>query len=105
MGSGELNLVLCGNLEGWDGVGGGRKVQEGGNTHTHTHTHTHTYVYIYIHTQTLRANSHCMAETNNIVKQLFSIYLFYFFAYSQFYSQSPRVLSYQNKFIFVLEKV
>ena len=29
MGSGELNMVLCGNLEGWDGVGGGRKVQEG----------------------------------------------------------------------------
>ena len=43
----ELNLVLCDNLEGWDGVGGGREVQEGGG--------------IYI----LMADSHCcMAETN-----------------------------------------
>ena len=23
--------MLCDNLEGWDGVGGGRKVQEGGD--------------------------------------------------------------------------
>ena len=28
----ELNSVLCDNLEGWDGVGGGREVQEGGDT-------------------------------------------------------------------------
>ena len=28
---GSSNLVLCGNLEGWDGVGGGRKAQEGGD--------------------------------------------------------------------------
>ena len=27
----ELNLVLCDNLEGWDGVGGGGEVQEGGD--------------------------------------------------------------------------
>ena len=27
----ELNLVLCDNLEGWDGVGGGREVQERGD--------------------------------------------------------------------------
>ena len=25
----ELNPVLCDNLEGWDGVGDGREVQEG----------------------------------------------------------------------------
>ena len=25
-------LVLCDNLEGWDGVGGGRAAQEGGDT-------------------------------------------------------------------------
>ena len=25
------SLVLCDNLEGWDGVGGGREVQEGGD--------------------------------------------------------------------------
>ena len=27
----KLSLVLCDNLEGWDGVGGGREVQEGGD--------------------------------------------------------------------------
>ena len=27
----ELKLVLCDNLEEWDGVGVGREVQEGGN--------------------------------------------------------------------------
>ena len=27
----ELNPVLCDNLEGWDGVGDGREVQEGGD--------------------------------------------------------------------------
>ena len=27
----ELNPVLCDNLEGWDGVGIGREVQEGGD--------------------------------------------------------------------------
>ena len=27
----ELKLVLCDNLERWDGVEGGREVQEGGN--------------------------------------------------------------------------
>ena len=25
----EFNSVLCANLEGWDGVGDGREVQEG----------------------------------------------------------------------------
>ena len=40
---------------------GGRETQEGGDVYTHTHTHTHTCM----------AASHCcMAETNNIVKQL-----------------------------------
>ena len=29
-GVGSSNPVLCDNLEGWDGVGGGREVQEGG---------------------------------------------------------------------------
>ena len=29
-GAGSSNPVLCDNLEGWDGVGGGREVQEGG---------------------------------------------------------------------------
>ena len=29
--SGNSNPVLCDVLEGWDGVGGGREVQEGGN--------------------------------------------------------------------------
>ena len=27
----ELRLLLCDDLEGWDQVGGGREVQEGGN--------------------------------------------------------------------------
>ena len=27
----ELNPVLCDNLEGWDGVGGGTEIQEGGD--------------------------------------------------------------------------
>ena len=29
--AGSSNQVLCDNLEGWDGVGGRREVQEGGN--------------------------------------------------------------------------
>ena len=29
-----------GELEGWEGLRGGGKVQEGGEIHTHTHTHT-----------------------------------------------------------------
>ena len=29
-----VHLVLCDNLEGWDGVAGGREVQEGGDTCT-----------------------------------------------------------------------
>ena len=31
--SGSSNLVLCDNLDGWDGVGGGRDVQEGWDIH------------------------------------------------------------------------
>ena len=27
----ELSLVLCDNLDGWDGVGDGREVQKGGD--------------------------------------------------------------------------
>ena len=30
--TGSSNLVLCGNLEGRDGVGSGREVPEGGDT-------------------------------------------------------------------------
>ena len=33
----DPNLVLCNNLEGWDGVGGGREVTEGGE-----------YVYLWL---------------------------------------------------------
>ena len=29
--AGSSNLVLCDNLEGWDGEGGEREVQEGGD--------------------------------------------------------------------------
>ena len=32
---GELKPGLCNNLEGWEGVGGGRKVQEGGDMYTY----------------------------------------------------------------------
>ena len=28
----KLSLGLCEDLKGWDGVGGGREVQEGGDT-------------------------------------------------------------------------
>ena len=31
---GSSDPVLCDNLEGWDGVGGGREVQEGGDIGT-----------------------------------------------------------------------
>ena len=31
----ELKPGLCYNLEGWDGVGGGGKVQEGGDMYTY----------------------------------------------------------------------
>ena len=27
--------MLCDNLEGWDGAGGGKEVQEGGDMYTH----------------------------------------------------------------------
>ena len=32
--TGSSNLVLCDNLEGWDGMGGGRAIQEEGDTYT-----------------------------------------------------------------------
>ena len=31
METGKANQMLCDNLEGWDEVGGGREVQEGGD--------------------------------------------------------------------------
>ena len=44
-----LNPVLCDNLEMWDGVGGGRQFQEGGDLYVHIYIHTyiHTYMHIY----------------------------------------------------------
>ena len=48
--------MLCGDLDGWDGVGwGGREIQEGGDIGTH-----------------IADSLRCTAETNNIVKQLYS---------------------------------
>ena len=44
--------MLCGNLEGWDGVGSEREVQEGGDICT------------------LVADSCCMAETNTYCKAI-----------------------------------
>ena len=41
--AGSSNLALCANVEEWNGVGGGKEVQEGGNMYTHVYTH------IYIH--------------------------------------------------------
>jgi len=29
--AGSSNLVLCDNLEGWEGMGGGREASEGGD--------------------------------------------------------------------------
>ena len=46
--------MLCDNLEGWDGVGGGRELQEGGN------------MYIGKVDSCYGRNQH------NIIKQLFS---------------------------------
>ena len=46
----ELNPVLCDNLEGWGGEGGGTEVQEGGNKCIP------------------KADSHwCVAETNTML--------------------------------------
>ena len=42
--------MLCDDLEGWDGGGGGWKAQEG--------------IYIDIYIYTLMADSCCMAKTN-----------------------------------------
>ena len=48
--------MLCGDLDGWDGEGGRREVQEGGGTCIH-----------------IADSLHCPAETNTkIVKQLYS---------------------------------
>ena len=33
--AGSTNLALCENPKGWDGVGGGSEVQEGGDMYTH----------------------------------------------------------------------
>ena len=49
------DAMLCDNLEGWDGVGAGREVEEGRD--------------ICI---PMADSCWCMAETNNIVKQLSS---------------------------------
>ena len=46
--------MLCGDLDGWDG-GGGREVQEGGDVCIH-----------------IADSLCCTAETNTIVKQLYS---------------------------------
>ena len=46
--------MLCDNLEGWDGVGGGRELQEGGN--------------MYID----KVDSCYGRNQHNIIKQLFS---------------------------------
>ena len=46
--------MLCDDLDGWDGGGGGRKVQEGGDIGIN-----------------MVDSLHCTAETN-IVKQLYS---------------------------------
>ena len=40
--AGSTNPVLCDNLDRWDGVGGGRQVQEGGGIYIYI------YIYIYI---------------------------------------------------------
>ena len=55
--SGHLlcDAMLCDNLEGWDGVGAGREVEEGRDICIPT-----------------ADSCWCMAETNNIVKQLSS---------------------------------
>ena len=47
--------MLCDDLDGWDGVGDEREVQEGED--------------ICIH---IADSLHCTAETNNTVKQLYS---------------------------------
>ena len=41
----ELKPGLCDNLEGWDGVGGGRKAQEGGDIYIYIYIYTHTHTY------------------------------------------------------------
>ena len=46
----ELKLVLCNNLEGWDGVGGGREFPEGGDIRV-----------------PMADACWCMAETNTIL--------------------------------------
>jgi hypothetical protein len=54
-GHGEFNLVFCDDLEGWDGVGGGREVQEGGDV------------------RDLVADlQSCMAEANTILESNYS---------------------------------
>ena len=43
--------MLCGDLDGWDGVGGGRSKREG------------IYIYIYIYIR-IADSLRCTAETN-----------------------------------------
>ena len=51
----QFNLVFCDDLEGWDGGGGGREVQEGGDV------------------RDLVADSpRCMAEANTILESNYS---------------------------------
>ena len=61
-------MVLCDDLEGWDGGVGGRSNRERIYiymcTHTHTHIYTYTHTYIYIYTA---ASFHCAAETNTML--------------------------------------
>ena len=52
---GEFNLVFCDDLEGWDGVGGGREVQEGGDI-----------------CDLMADSRHCMAEANTILESNYS---------------------------------
>ena len=43
--AGSLNLVLCDNLEEWDGVGGVKGIQEGGEIYIYIHL---WLIYVYI---------------------------------------------------------
>ena len=47
--------MFCDDLEGWDGVGGGREVQEGGDI-----------------CDLMADSRHCMAEANTILESNYS---------------------------------
>ena len=53
--AGNQKSVFCENLEGWDGEGGGREVQEGGD------------MCVYIYTPMVNSCG-CMAETSQYCK-------------------------------------